>query len=275
MPFLQIVFPSILVGLTVVVLTIRKYHKTQEEHEHQEEERRVKQRETLNEAICQSAKHLLYYLTGDDDINPIRLAQIFEKFNTDFNSIPFPTSIYSPEEIKKYFQEYASDNRPVQNETIEFEKNYTLLRILIVMISLDVFNKCETIDGLRLALVRGKKFLNAGLLSHLMRLDAWRPFINRFDWDVMIGWILKKPTPSFTPMYVSYPGEYEEKLEICRQWNSELKVYFDEIQEDEIKQEKINIKARLSSIKEELIASALHPKRVEKWVKLDSWDMFD
>ena len=247
------------------------------QNEIQTEENSQKNKQiSIVEAIVTKLEPIVNYLrvVNVDTIDSIHLESLFKNFNICFNSIDFPNPKVSPKEITIYFNQHSIQNIP-DNYNINCEKLYHLLRILMVITSLDIFNSCETIEEMHRALTRGKKFLEAGLLTHIFHLDGWKSFLNPFDWDDIVGWILKIPNIWFTKLYQSYPGEFDAKKAICRQWNSELKLYFDKLQENEIRQEKIYIKNRILPIKEELIAKAMHPKRIERWVELDRWDLFD
>jgi len=244
----------------------RERRKTEEQVRYEREQAEEQERNMYYE----SADVLFAYLKNGDDIQSELLEHRIRSY-VEYRTKAVASQHYPPEDIIQYCEQVSLMTIPVDLAK-ESDPLCRLLRLLMWAMNLDAFGSCTTVPEMELAFRRGLLFLDAGLLTHILRLEGWSPYVNRFDWNATIGWILNIPATLRSEID---PEVWDEKMAICRRWDVELMARLEQFQAEETRTLKAIAASRLAPLKEELMAAAWHPKRVERWIEAGRWDLLD
>jgi hypothetical protein len=182
---------------------------------------------------------LLEYLIGNGgrEINAVTIADACAAIEKEWTVLKFPFKPTS-DEVEKYLTlRLKTEIDSEDSATIISEYHYSncelyiFFRYFLSICSLDIYGRCETIEGTRRALERGTKALRTGvLIAHIKRLRPWNEYAEVFGgWKKYISFFCNVCGSPWGTSFTNPENPHdEERLEIGRRWKEELKRAFEQ-----------------------------------------------
>jgi hypothetical protein len=171
---------------------------------------------------------LFTYLRYNHQVNEIILKEYYETIEDYKNKLRFDDEI-TPEEVTQYYNDYISNKTICNDDKYNNSELYIFIRFIFMIVAVDSYGPCETIEEMELALERGKQFLEIGILEKTFNMRSAKKYAeNYMNWKLIKDWILKFRYPaSFTKKEILDSMDKEKMYKINKEWRESLRVAFD------------------------------------------------